>query len=401
MNSCNPVTGIGIDFDEPVNRFGTNSSKWDGMAAATGVSAPDAIAMWVADMDFRAADVLQDAARGLLDKANYGYFTGEDSMKEATAWWMRERHGWAADPAAMFSTYGLGNGIGLCLQTYTHPGDEVIILTPVYHEFSAKIRRAGRVVRESPLIIAEGVYRMDLEALEASLTGREKAVIFCSPHNPAGRVWTAGELRALAAFCTRHDLLLLSDEIHHDLVYPGQNHIPFAVAAPEAVDRLIMLSSASKTFNIAGARLGCITIPDARLREPFAATLRALDIKPNLLGLVLTQAAYSPRGATWVDALLLYLDGNRRLFQEALSEIPGLSAMPMQSTYLAWVDFANTGMEMSEVLRRIKGEARLAPSIGAEFGTGGETCLRFNIATQRAQLQEALERLRAAFADLQ
>ncbi len=399
MNSCNPVTGI--DFDEPINRFGTNSNKWDGMATATGVTDPDAIAMWVADMDFRAADVLQEATAGLLDKANYGYFIGEDGMKAAISWWMRERHGWAADPAAMFSTYGLGNGIGICLQSYTRPGDEVIIFTPVYHEFIGKIRRAGRVVRESPLRIENGIYHMDLDALEASLSGREKAVIFCSPHNPAGRVWTPGELRALATFCARHDLLLMSDEIHHDLVFPGHTHVPFPVAAPEVSDRLIMLTSASKTFNIAGSRLGCVTIPDARLRKTFTATARALDIKPNLLGLVLTHAAYSPRGAAWVDALMLYLDGNRQLFLDGIAEIPGLTAMPMQSTYLGWVDFVNTGMEMKEVIHRVKTDARIAPSVGADFGSGGETFLRFNLGTPRARVAEAVERLQAAFADLQ
>ena len=399
MNSCNPVTGI--DFDEPINRYGTNSNKWDGMAAITDVTDPDGIAMWVADMDFRAADVLQEATAGLLDKANYGYFTGDDSMKEAVSWWMRERHGWDADPQAMFSTFGLGNGIGLCLQTYTEPGDEVIIFTPVYHEFIGKIRRAGRVVRESPLRIGNGVYHMDLEALEASLSGREKALIFCSPHNPAGRVWTPEEIRALAAFCARHDLLLMSDEIHHDLVFPGHTHVPFPVAAPEVTDRLIMLTSASKTFNIAGSRLGCVTIPDERQRQRFAATMRALDIKPNLLGVVLTQAAYSPRGAAWVDALVRYLDRNRQIFLDGIAAIPGLTAMPMQSTYLAWVDFTNTGMEMEEVIRRVKTDARIAPSIGADFGNGGETFLRFNLGTQRAQVTKAVERLQAAFADLQ
>nr|WP_309503162.1 PatB family C-S lyase [uncultured Roseovarius sp.] len=390
-----------MSFDQIIDRRGSNSSKWDMMEAATGVGAEDAIAMWVADMDFAAPDFLQEAVQGLLDKANYGYFTGEAEMKDAAAWWMRERHGWAAEPNAMFSTYGLGNGIAMALQAFTEPGDEVIIFSPVYHEFARKIAKGKRVVKESPLVIQDGVYRMDLDALEASLSGRERAVLFCSPHNPAGRVWSREELQALAAFCVRHDLLLISDEIHHDLIYPDQKHIPMAVAVPEVSDRLIMLTSASKTFNIAGSRLGLVTIADEGLRARFADVYRALDVSPNLLGVVLTQAAYSPRGAAWVDALVRYLDTNQQIFRGAVAEIPGLSAMPMQSTYLAWVDFTNTGMSMEEVTKRVKQGARLAPNMGADFGTGGEQCMRFNLALPKARLTEATDRLRAAFSDLQ
>ncbi|MFN3209804.1 MAG: MalY/PatB family protein [Roseovarius sp.] len=393
---------IHADFDRPIDRRGTNCTKWDAMEKAYGVSAEDGIAMWVADMDFAAAEVLQEAVRGLLDKANYGYFTGEPEMKDAVAWWMETRHGWSPDPAHMFSTAGLGNAIALCLQTYSDPGDEVIIFTPVYHEFTSKIVRAGRVVRESPLVKdADGLFRMDLDALEKALSGREKIVLFCSPHNPAGRVWTVAEQQALAAFCDRHDLILVADEIHHDLVFAGQTHVPMPVAAPDVAERLIMLTSSSKTFNTAGSRLGTVTIPGASLRARYAEALTALNLSPNLLGCVLTHAAYSPEGAAWVDQLVSYLAGNSAAFVEAVNAIPGLQAMPMQGTYLAWVDFSGTGMDMDEVLRRVQQDARIAPSIGAAFGSGGETCLRFNLATPRARVNEAIARLQDAFSDLQ
>lgn len=391
-----------MSFDQIIDRRGTNCTKWDLMGApSVGVTAEDGIAMWIADMDFAAPDFLQDAVQGLLNKANYGYFTGEDEMKQAVANWMQTRHGWAADPAAMFSTYGLGNGIAVCLQAFTNPGDEVIIFSPVYHEFARKIKNAGRVVHESPLVMRDGVYHMDLEALETSLTGHEKVLLFCSPHNPAGRIWTVDELRALAEFCTRHDLILLSDDVHHDLIYPGQTYVPLPVAVPEIVNRLVMLTSASKTFSVAGSRLGTITIPDETLRDRFRIALDALNIQPNLLGLVLTQAAYSERGAAWVDELRSYLAENSRIFLAGMAEIPGVTPMPMQSTYLSWMDFTNTGMAMDEVLRRVREDARVAPSVGADFGTGGENCLRFNIATPRARLTEAVERLQQAFSDLQ
>jgi len=240
-----------------------------------------------------------------------------------------------------------------------------------------------------------------LETLAADMTGLEKAVLFSSPHNPAGRVWSADELDALAEFCVAHDLLLMSDEIHHDLVFPGFTHLPFAVAVPEVANRLILLSSASKTFNIAGSRLGTLHIPDSALRARFAARMTALNIQPNLLGVALTRAAYSPRGGEWVDALVSYLAENARVFEQGIEAIPGLRVMPMQGTYLSWVDFAGTGMEMGEVLRRVKGAARIAPGPGKEFGTGGESSLRFNIAMPRARVEEAAQRLQGAFADLQ
>ena len=390
-----------MGFDEIVDRRGTNSAKWDAMAAATGVDAPDAIAMWVADMDFPAPEFLQDALRGLIAQANYGYFAGDARMREAVAWWMESRHGWKADPDWMLSTYGLGHAIALILETYTDPGDAVVIFTPVYHEFTYKIRNCGRIVRESPLAIRDGVYHMDLEALARGLDGRERIMLISSPHNPAGRIWTPEELRGLADFCERHDLLMVSDEIHHDLVLPGRTFTPYAVAAPEAAHRTIVLSAASKTFNTAGARLGTATIADASLRRRFRTALHSHQTQPNLLGVELTRAAYSPAGAAWVDELREVIDANQRLFNGAMERIPGLVPMPMQSTYLAWVDFANTGMEMEEVLRRVKGDARIAPSVGREFGTGGETFLRFNLGAPRARVQEAAERLAEAFSDLQ
>lgn len=390
-----------MTFDEITDRRGTNSTKWDRMEAYSGVSPEDGIAMWVADMDFRAPDFLQEAVQDLVAKANYGYFASDHEMNEAVAWWMQERHGWAASPDWMSSTAGLGHAIALCLETFTDPGDAVVIFTPVYHEFARKINLAGRVVHESPLRIAEGVYHMDLEALEAGLTGRERAVLISSPHNPAGRIWTTAELQALAELCERHDLLIMADEIHHDLIFPGQSFTPFLNAAPGAAGRTLVLTAASKTFNTAGARLGTVTIPDPAMRQRFRHALLTHQTQPNLLGVELTRAAYSPRGAVWVDALVDYLDGNQRLFRDGVHAIPGLTAMPMQSTYLAWVDFSNTGMGMDEVMHRVHGHARLAPSVGSEFGTGGESFLRFNLGMPRARVEAAVQRLQAAFSDLQ
>jgi cystathionine beta-lyase len=390
-----------MNFDQVIDRRGKGTTKWERMEAYGGVSPEDGLAMWVADMDFAPAPVLQEAVQGLLDRGDYGYFTGDGAMNERVAWWMNHRHGWEADPDWMCTTYGLGHAIALLLETYTNPGDEIIIFTPVYHEFTNKIKLNHRVVHESPLVIRDGVYHMELDALEAGLTGKEKAMLISSPHNPAGRIWTPEELRALAAFCEKHDLMMWSDEIHHDLVYPGQSFTPFLVAAPEAAHRTMVLSAASKTFNIAGARTATVTIPEDGTRARFRRALLEHQTQPNLLGVKLTEAAYTPRGADWVDELVAYLDTNQKLFTSAMGAIPGLKAMPMQSTYLAWVDFSGTGMEMAEVLERVRGQARICPSVGAEFGTGGEYCLRFNLGMARSQIEEAVARLQEAFGDLQ
>ena len=388
-------------FDERIDRRGTNCTKWDGLERFTGVTADDAISMWVADMDFRAPEFLQDAVRELIEQANYGYFAGDAAMRDQVAWWMQTRHGWTADPEWMVSTLGLGHAIAALLETFTNEGDEIIIFTPVYHEFTNKINLARRVVHESPLVIRDGVYHMDLDALEAGLTGREKAVLISSPHNPAGRIWTPEELRQLAAFCDKHDLMMMSDEIHHDLIYPGNSFTPFLVAAPEAADLTFVLSAASKTFNTAGARLGTVTIPNPDKRAAYRHHLLAHQTQMNLLGVALTKAAYSPEGAAWVDELVAYLAENARVFLDGMSQIPGLRPLPMQSTYLTWIDFANTGMDMAEVIKRVKEDARIAPSIGQEFGTGGESFLRFNVGTSRCRVEEAVERMQKAFADLQ
>jgi cystathionine beta-lyase len=278
----------------------------------------------------------------------------------------------------------------------------VIIFSPVYHEFSKKIRRNGRIMVESELVLDDdGVFRMDLETLEAQLTGTEKAVFFCSPHNPAGRVWEPAEIQALSAFCARNDLLLLSDEIHMDLTFPGYKHSPTALNAPDALQHLVVMSAASKTFDIAGLRTGYVIIPDAALRDRFAVLYAAMDIQPNRMGADLTCAAYTPEGAAWVDALMQVLDGNRQALTDGLNVIPGVSVMPMQSTFLAWVDFSGTGLSDAEIRTRLYDVARVLPSPGDDLGTGGALHHRFNIGAPRAMIDAAIVRIQDAFDDLQ
>lgn len=391
-----------MDFNTLIDRRGSHSMKWDLMEARYGVPKDTGIPMWVADMDFRPPECVQAALAAMADPGVYGYFGGDDAYLGAIRWWMAERHGWSVDAAAIFSTHGLVNGTALCVDTFTVPGDAVILFTPVYHAFARVIAANGREVREVPLAVdADGRQTMDFDAAEAALRGNERMVILCSPHNPGGRVWTRDELRALADFARRHDLILVSDEIHHDLVFAGARHTTMAVAAPEIEDRLILLTAASKTFNIAGAHLGNVIILDAGLRRRFAGRLAALGISPNSFGLHMVTAAYSPQGAEWVDALIPYLDENRRQFDEGVNAIPGVRSTRLEATYLAWVDFSGTGMSPQEFTARVEKGAAIAVNHGATFGAGGETYLRFNFAAPRSVVTEAVARLRAAFADLQ
>lgn len=388
-------------FDEIIDRRGTLCSKWDAMEERYGVSPEEGISMWVADMDFRAPPVVADAVAKAQAHGVYGYIADDAPYRAAIQWWMAERHGWEIEPKWIFSTQGLVNAIALLFDTYTAPGDGIITCTPVYHAFGRIIHAAGRSPVELPLAMgANGRYALDIEAWDSQVPEGAKMMLLCSPHNPAGRVWTAEELDAIADFANRHDLLLVSDEIHHDLVFPGATHLPMATR-PDIAERLIMLTAASKTFNIAGMHIGNVIIPDAALRARFAARMSALALSPASLAMAMVTAAYSPAGAAWVEDLIAYLDENRRIFDAAVADIPGLSSMPMEATYLAWVDFSGTGMAMEEFTDRVAKTAKIAANHGPTFGPGGESFLRFNLALPRTRLIEATERLAHAFSDLQ
>jgi cystathionine beta-lyase len=389
-----------MNFDEIIDRRGTHSMKWDMMEPIYGVPKEGGIPMWVADMDFRPPHCVSEALQGMVDHGIYGYFGDDAAYRAAIGWWMENRHGWRIDPSWIFTTHGLVNGTGMCVDAFTAPDDGVVLFTPVYHAFARVIKAAGREVVECPLVNNAGRYEMDFAAYDAQMSGREKMVILCSPHNPGGRVWTREELQGVADFAKRHDLILVSDEIHHDLVYAPSTHIPMALV--EGVeDRLVMMTATTKTFNIAGSHSGNVIIPDEGLRQKFAARMAAMGLSPNSFGLVMATAAYSPEGAEWVDALMAYLDQNRRLFDEGIRAIPGLSSMPLEATYLAWVDFAGTGMAREEFTRRVEQDAKIAVNYGTSFGTGGESFLRFNLATPRAIIEQAVTRIQAAFGDLQ
>jgi cystathionine beta-lyase len=390
-----------FDFDRVIERRGTHASKWDNMARLSGIGAPDAIPMWVADMDFAAPPGVTEALAAETRRGVYGYYADTGTWARALTDWMARRHNLAIDPAWVSPTPGVVSGLGMILQAATAPGDEVVVFPPAYHAFRRIILANERRILDARLVEAAGRYAMDLDALAAKLTPRTKVVFFCSPHNPGGTVWSPGEIRGLATFCAEHDLLLVSDEIHCDLVFAGARHTPTLAAAPEIKDRLVTCLAATKTFNLAGAHVGACVTSNPDLKRRIDARIMAAGLGSyNSFGMVATEAAWRT-GEPWLDALLPYLARNRDLLDAGIeAAAPGARSMRLQATYLGWVDFAGTGLAAEEVAARVKTRARIFASPGPQFGPGGETWLRFNFATPRPILQEALGRLEAAFSDL-
>jgi len=384
------------NFDEKINRIGTHSLKWDMLESFYGMKPEESLSMWVADMDFKPPQSVNDALQASIDHGIHGYFGDESEHHQAIINWMQTRHQWAVEADWISTVHGLVNGTAMCVQAFTQPNEGVILFTPVYHAFAKIIKANNREVIESPLEIRDGRYEMNLQKLASELKGHEKMMILCSPHNPGGRVWSVEELKQVAEFCQIHNLTLVSDEIHHDLVYPPAKHTVMANAAPEIIPQLVMLTATTKTFNIAGGLSGNVIVQDSALRERFKQTHLASGTSANRYGVLMATAAYQG-GAEWLDQLIDYLDGNRRLLDEGVRDIAGLESMPMEATYLAWVNFEKTGLSTQEVIQRVEKQAAIATNYGAMFGQGGEGYLRFNFACQCEVVEQAVERLRRVF----
>lgn len=389
-----------FDFETRLPLRGNHSSKYANIGRTFGTDAPDMIPMWVADMDFAAAPCIVDAVREETERGFYGYFGEPGPVNDAVTRWLRDKHGWEIDPRTIRYTHGVISGLGDVIQTFSEAGDGVIVFSPVYHAFYRQIGAMGREVVESPLVVEDGRFQMDLAALGERLTARDRILLLCSPHNPGGRMWSVDELRAVAAFCENHGLILISDEIHMDLTHPDLKHVPTLGIAPHVADRTVVLTAASKGFNLAGGETGILIATDDQLRRKLDATILDRESSPNRFGMAMIKAAFS-EGDAWSAACRRVIADNIALLTERLNTLPGVRVMECPATYLVWVDFTNTGLTDAELMDRMLKGARVAPSPGTQFGTGGAGHLRFNVALPRAMLEEALDRIEAAFADLQ
>lgn len=360
--------------------------------AEQGVTDPRIISFSVAEMRLNLAPAITQGMHRCVDIGCFGYAPPEkERYDRAVVQWMKQRHNWEVDMSQCIQTTGVVTAMGMAIRALTQPGDGVIVQTPVYPPFSNSVKNNGRTLIENPLKCDGGIYTMDFEDLEKK-AARAKLLMLCSPHNPVGRVWTQEELKKLGEICQKHNLYVLSDEIHFDLDYDHQ-HTVLIQAVPELADRSIICTAPSKTFNLAGNALSNIFIPNAEIREKFQADQNLHC--GHFLGTFAyasTTAAYEG-GGEWLDALLVHLRKNRQILQERLTAmIPGAVFSPLEGTYLQWIDLRCLGLTQEQLMKKLS-EAQVFVNDGATFGTGGEGHIRFNLACPTSAIEEAMDRL--------
>ena len=388
-----------LDFDRIIDRKNTRSVKYD--AAAREGYPEDVLPLWVADMDFRTSSYVEDALDGLTRHNIYGYSDTQpgDGFFEAVHGWMKRHHRWEVDPDWHVKTPGVCFAIAMAIRALTAPGDSVIIQQPVYPPFSSLILKNGRKMVTSDLIRdAEEKYVMDFDDFERKIVRHDvKMFILCSPHNPVGRVWTEEELRRIGRICGRHGVLVFSDEIHSDFVWEGE-HCVFQETDPSFREFTVTATAPSKTFNLAGLQQSNIFIPNPGLRSSFTEEISRIGFdEPTVFGIAAAQAAYE-NGDTWYEAMKAYVKQNIDFAAGFIRDrLPGVSMRKPEGTYLIWVDFSGTGLKGEELDGTILRKARLLLNSGSAFGRAGEGFQRINTACPRSILQEAMERLEAAF----
>lgn len=385
------------DFDRLIDRSNTTSIKH---AFKEEFQVPeDAIPLWVADMDFRSPDEVCDAVKQTGEFGVFGYSKGHEDYYEAVIRWMTRRHGWTPKKEWLICTPGVVCAISIAIQAYTQKEDAVMIMQPVYHPFkNAVVRNHRKLVAHELLTDEQGRFQIDFEKMEEQIrTENVKLFILCTPHNPGGRVWTKEELEKIIHLCLRYQVLVVADEIHHDFAFPEHPHTEFAPLDPEMEQNCVVCTAPSKTFNIAGLGLSNIFIPNKLLREKFQDVMDCLGLDVvNLVSLEACKAAYT-YGDEWLDQLLIYLKGNADYIRSFLCEnLPKIKMMPMDGTYLAWLDFSDLGLSQEELNDFLLSKAGLWLNDGEIFGIGGTGHARLNLGCPRSILVQAMTQLKAA-----
>jgi cystathionine beta-lyase len=383
------------NFDEEVNREGTNCIKYDLRKEVFGRR--DLLPLWVADMDFRTPDFIMKALQERLDHEILGYSYRPDSYYEAIAGWMQERHGWSVQREWISFSPGVVAGLTLAIESFSDPGDEVILQPPVYSPFFDSVRMTGRKLVENPLKRINGRYHFDLDDLKQKVSGKTKLLLLCNPQNPGGMVWSADELAAVADVCMAHKILMISDEIHSDLIFEGCKHVPLATVSEDAARNCVVCMAPSKTFNMAGLSTSFVVIPDKHLFSRYERTLKIPHLHMgNLFGTVALEAAYR-HGTEWLEQLMGYLRQNYLFLEAWLKEnVPGVVPMRPEGTFLVWLDFSSFGLPDDQINQKLV-DAGVGLNKGVQFGTQGTGYMRMNIGCTRAMLKEALERIAGAF----
>lgn len=379
------------NFDEPIDRRGTDSVKWDGVKNLWGCD--DLLPMWVADMDFRTPPFVMDALRKRLEHEVLGYTFACEEWYTSICDWLQKHHQWSITREMLTFVPGIVRGQAFALQCFTRPGDKVLVMTPVYHPFFLVTERLGREVVYSPLDLRDGQYHIDFDRLRTDVQGC-KALILCNPHNPGGRVWTVEELRRIADICKDSGTLVISDEIHADLTLPPYKHHPFATVSEAAADNSLTFMAPSKAFNMPGLGSSYAITVNEDIRRKFQTFMEAGEFSEgHLLAYIGTAAAYI-HGEEWLEQLLGYLKDNIDFTENYLKEhVPGIGMIRPQASYLIFLDCRALGLPQEELTRFFAEKAHLALNDGTMFGKPGEGFMRLNVGCPRSVLEQALRQL--------
>jgi len=384
------------NFDEVIDRKNTNSIKFDWLEKNFGSS--DMLPMWIADMDFKCPKPIVDALIKRAKHGIYGYSERGDSYFQSIIDWNKRRNNWELKKEWILFTPGVVPALNLLVRTFSFPGDKVIVQNPVYYPFDAAILNNGRRVQYNLLKYENNRYIMNYKDLEEKAKDpRVKLLVLCSPHNPIGRVWTKEELTKLGEICIENNIIVISDEIHSDLILKGYKHTPFASISEKFAQHSVTCTAPSKTFNLAGLQTSNIIIPNEHLRTYFSQTLESNAImKPNAFGIVALKTAYN-EGEEWLEQLLEYLNKNVCFIEEFIKEkMPEVKFIRPEGTYLAWLNFTALGKDEKELETIMHKKAKIALDEGYVFGKGGERFERINFACPRSILEEALNRIEKA-----
>ena len=386
------------NFDEVIERKNTNSKKWNSCYyKETFNGNTDLLPLWVADMDFKVSDGIQNRLKKLIEHGIYGYSGLGDEYYNAIIEWNKKRNNWNVDKDSIVYTAGVVPALNYIIQTFTKEGDKIIIQTPVYHPFKNSILNHKRVVIENPLIKkGNNYYEINFEDFENKIKNNDvKMFILCSPHNPIGRVWKKDELQKLANICEKYNLLVMADEIHSDIIFKNHKHVPFATVASENLLKKTIISNAvSKTFNLAGLQVSNIIIPDKELRDAYKNTLNLYNINtPNVFAIEAVKGAYLDSD-DWYFEMLEYIERNADFAEQFLKEkLPKVVYRKPEGTYLGWIDFNTYNLSNDEMIKVFENDIKVGIDYGQWFGEKGSGFIRINFACPRKILEEALNRI--------
>ncbi|MDZ3952346.1 MalY/PatB family protein [Bacillus thuringiensis] len=384
-----------FNFDQQINRFDTSSYKWDQSKNLFG--AEDILPMWVADMDFLSAPSIVDALMSRAAQGVYGYSIRPDSYYTSIIDWLKRRHNWTVKKEWIAHSPGVVTALSILISCLTKPGDKVIIQSPVYHPFYDVITQQNRKLVINNLVLENGRYTMDLRDLEEKIDSSVKLMLLCNPHNPVGRVWEEEELENLGAICAKHNIIVISDEIHNDLIYKGYRYHPFTSISKVMENNTITCISTSKTFNLAGLKTCNLIIQNPHIKEVYEKKLQAMSLdSESFFGITAVEAAYC-YGEEWLEQLLLYLEENLKfLLSYVKQNMNNIKVIKPEGTYLVWLDFRELQMDKENIEKWMYQKAKIALNEGSMFGKNGEGFLRMNIACPRIILEEGLARIRNA-----